>query len=421
MEDYSIVISNVAKSYKVYFDKGQTLKEKILFRNRNKYEKRQVLKDINLNVKKGEAVGIVGQNGCGKSTLLKLMTGIIYPDKGNIEIKGRVSSLIELGAGFHPDMSGRENIYTNASIFGLSRKEIDLRMGEIMDFSELGEYIDNPVRIYSSGMYMRLAFAVAIHVNADVLLVDEILAVGDAAFQAKCFNKMREIKAAGVTIVIVSHGLGPIEQLCEMSYWIDDGVIRKQGKPFDVHPEYMDYMGQKSNPLSAQKDVQLINDNEEKTEEETPSPVQGERRFGDKDAEIVSVKLLDENEEPKILYKTGDYMNIRISYKVHKPVKNPIVGLRFYRNDGLSCYGTNSYVAKLHIQELAKDGIIECRIMNNSLLPGEYFLAAAIHNIDGLYCDYIKNAIQFSMYSNAGDIGIARLEHKWVLGNNLIK
>ena len=179
-----ISVKDVEKKFKVYYDKGQTFKERLLFRNRNHYEERPVLKGISFQVEKGQAIGIIGENGSGKSTLLKLMTRIMYPDKGSIEIKGRVSSLIELGAGFHPDMSGRENIYTNASIFGLTKKEIDLRLNDIIAFSELEEFIDNPVRTYSSGMYMRLAFSVAINVDSDILLIDEILAVGDASFQA---------------------------------------------------------------------------------------------------------------------------------------------------------------------------------------------------------------------------------------------
>ena len=190
----AIEVRDLTKKFKVYMDKGSQLKERVLFRKRNRYEERWVLNGISFNVRKGEAVGLIGHNGCGKSTTLKLLTKIIYPDSGTVEMNGRVSSLIELGAGFHPDMSGRENIYTNASIFGLSKKEIDARVDEIIAFSELEDYIDNPVRTYSSGMYMRLAFSVAINVDADILLIDEILAVGDAHFQEKCFEKMQEIK-----------------------------------------------------------------------------------------------------------------------------------------------------------------------------------------------------------------------------------
>ncbi|MBO7453077.1 MAG: Wzt carbohydrate-binding domain-containing protein [Clostridiales bacterium] len=247
MPEYSIVIKNLTKQFKVYFDKGQSFKERVIFKNRNKHEDRIVLNDISLSIEKGQAVGLIGHNGCGKSTLLKIMTRILYPDKGTIEVKGRVSSLIELGAGFHPDMSGRENIYTNAAIFGLSKAEIDARLEDIIAFSELEEFIDNPVRTYSSGMYMRLAFSVAINVDADVLLIDEILAVGDANFQAKCFDKLVEIKEKGTTIVIVSHSLDQIEAICDRTIWINGGKIVADGFPIEIHPEYMDYMSRLRN------------------------------------------------------------------------------------------------------------------------------------------------------------------------------
>lgn len=190
----AIEVREVVKKFRVYLDKGSTLKEVALFSKRRRYEEREVLRGISFEVKRGEAIGLIGHNGCGKSTMLKLLTKIMYPDAGTIEMKGRVSSLIELGAGFHPDMSGRQNIYTNASIFGLTRKEIDARLQDIIDFSELGEFIDNPVRTYSSGMYMRLAFSVAINVDADILLIDEILAVGDAAFKQNALTDCVKLK-----------------------------------------------------------------------------------------------------------------------------------------------------------------------------------------------------------------------------------
>ncbi len=241
----AIDVVNVSKKFKLYHDKGQTLKERLLFRKRSSYEERWVLKNISFSLYKGEAVGIVGENGSGKSTMLKLLSRIISPDTGEITVRGRVSSLIELGAGFHPDMSGRENIYTNAAIFGMTKREIDERLQSIIDFSELHQFIDSPVRTYSSGMYMRLAFAVAIHVNADVLLIDEILAVGDAAFQQKCFERLEEIKRRGTTIIIVSHSLGQIERICDRSIWLLDGAIRSEGIPQEVHGQYMSYMSKK--------------------------------------------------------------------------------------------------------------------------------------------------------------------------------
>lgn len=239
-EEYSIVVDNVYKTFNVYLDKANTIKEKLLFLfSRNRKEKREVLKGINLTVKKGEVVALIGTNGSGKSTLLKLMTKIIYPNKGKIETKGKLTSLLELGAGFHPDFSGRENIYFNASIFGLTRKEIDDRLEDIIDFSELRDFIDNPVRTYSSGMYMRLAFSVAINVDADILLIDEILSVGDEHFQNKCFNKMLELKNEGKTMVFVTHSMESVKRLCDRAVLLKDGKIKMDGNTEEVVDEYI--------------------------------------------------------------------------------------------------------------------------------------------------------------------------------------
>ena len=239
-DEYSIIVTDVTKSFDVYFDRSNTVKESLLsLFKRNKKEKRIVLNDINLKIKKGEAVALIGVNGSGKSTLLKLMTKIIYPNKGKITTNGKLTSLLELGAGFHPDFSGRENIYFNASIFGLTRKEIDKRIDKIIEFSELGEYIDNPVRTYSSGMYMRLAFSVAINVDAEILLVDEILAVGDQHFQEKCLNKMKELRDEGKTMVFVTHAMDSVKALCDRAVWISDGRIKMDGDVNTVTDAYL--------------------------------------------------------------------------------------------------------------------------------------------------------------------------------------
>ena len=239
-EEYAIEVKDVYKTFDVYLDKANSLKEKMLFWKRNRKEVREVLKDINLIIKKGEAVALIGVNGSGKSTLLKLMTKIIYPNKGKIVTNGKLTSLLELGAGFHADFSGRENIYFNASIFGLTKKEIDNRLEQIIEFSELRDYIDNPVRTYSSGMFMRLAFAVAINVDADILLVDEILSVGDQHFQLKCINKMKELKKEGKTMVFVTHSLGSAKELCDRSVWISNGQIKMDGKTDAVIEKYLE-------------------------------------------------------------------------------------------------------------------------------------------------------------------------------------
>ena len=223
----------------MFYDKANTLKEKLLFWNRRDNDVLHILKDINLTINKGETVALIGVNGSGKSTLLKLLTKIIYPNKGKIIINGRLTSLLELGAGFHPDFSGRENIYFNASIFGLTRKEIDERLDEIIEFSELNDFIDNPVRTYSSGMYLRLAFSVAINVEADILLIDEILAVGDQHFQEKCYKRLAELKKQGKTIVIVTHALNVVKEFCDRAIWLKDGVIKEDGDSTKVVDEYL--------------------------------------------------------------------------------------------------------------------------------------------------------------------------------------
>ena len=376
----AIEAKNVTKKFKVYLDKGNTLKEKMLFRSRRKYEERIVLDNISFNVKKGEAIGLIGHNGCGKSTTLKLLTKIMYPDSGTIEMHGRVSSLIELGAGFHPDMSGRQNIYTNASIFGLTRKEIDRRLEDIIAFSELEDFIDNPVRTYSSGMYTRLAFAVAINVDADILLIDEILAVGDANFQAKCFNKMKEIKAHGTTIVLVSHVLNQIEQICDRSLWIDKGQIRLDGNPSEVHRTYLEYMGvkeqealQKEKRRQEQKKKETTELPKETVTEEVTSNINIAeelpkhdsevidsgvgKRWGNRFVEFTSLDMLDDKGVSQLAFTTGDNIQICMHYKVNTPITGAVIGVGIFRVDGIQCYGTNLLIDKLSLPCLENNGV----------------------------------------------------------------
>ena len=239
-KENAIEVRNMTKSFKLYSDKPNTMKERLVrgWKKNNK-EVRTILKDINLDIKKGESVALIGVNGSGKSTLLKLMTKIIYPNKGTVETNGKLTSLLELGAGFHPDFTGRENIYFNAAIFGLSKDQINKRIDDIIEFSELEELIDSPIRTYSSGQYMRLAFAVAINVDADILLIDEILAVGDQHFQDKCFNKLKELSKSDMTIVIVAHGMDALKSLCTRGVWINEGKIAMDGNFDEVSTAYV--------------------------------------------------------------------------------------------------------------------------------------------------------------------------------------
>ena len=440
----SIEVRDVTKKFKVYFDKGAQLKERLLFRNRNRYEERWVLNGVSFNVKKGEAIGLIGHNGCGKSTTLKLLTRIMYPDSGTIEMQGRVSSLIELGAGFHPDMSGRENIYTNAAIFGLTKKEIDERLDDIIEFSEMAPFLDNPVRTYSSGMYMRLAFSVAINVNADILLIDEILAVGDVNFQAKCFNKLREIKAQGTTIVIVSHSMGQIEQICDRTIWIHDGKIKMEGKPRDVDPAYLDFMGQQRQDIAeqarqnqerksqAQKEKdQAQKEKEQKQKEQKADTAKSKesdtenavnnavkvpkvkKRWGNGKARITSVKMCDAAGQKKTVFSTGEQVSICLEYELIEKVQDAVFGIGIFRGDGLQCYGTNTRIEQFDKFDLTKDGNVKINIDHMNLLPGQYTLDIAIESDDATPVDYYKESYKFEIFSSIGDVGVARLSHTW--------
>lgn len=425
----AIEVKNVKKKFKVYFDKGSQLKERILFRNRNRYEERWVLDDVSFEVKKGEAIGLIGHNGCGKSTTLKLLTRIMYPDSGSIELRGRVSSLIELGAGFHPDMSGRENIYTNASIFGLTKKEIDERLDDIIEFSEMEPFLDNPVRTYSSGMYMRLAFSVAINVNADILLIDEILAVGDVNFQAKCFNKLREIKAQGTTIVIVSHSMGQIEQICDRSIWIHEGKIKAEGIPRDIDMEYLNFMGEKreadavqraeKREAEAQKEAETAKGTQEsencenQQEEEKTEEPEVKKRWGNGKARFKDIYMTDASGKKKTVFASEESVRICMSYTVKNKVEDAVFGIGIFRSDGLQCYGTNTRIEQFHKFDLEKDGDVVVNLKRLLLLPGKYTLDVAIESDMATPVDYYKESYIFEVYSSLGDVGVSRIEHAW--------
>lgn len=432
----AIEVKNITKAFKVYLDKGSTIKEKVLFRSRRRYENREVLKGVSFEVKKGEAIGLIGHNGCGKSTTLKLLTRIMYPDSGSIEMRGRVSSLIELGAGFHPDMSGRENIYINASIFGLSRKEIDERLEDIISFSELEEFIDNPVRTYSSGMYMRLAFSVAINVDADILLIDEILAVGDVAFQAKCFNKLREIKKNGTTIVIVSHSLAQIEQICERSIWIHDGLIREEGSPRIVDPKYMEFMSQKSedNKKKEQKveqpDMECVHENNTDSVEdlhaETDTQDAGssdqvaekeksDNRWGSGEATMKEVLTMDSNGVEKEVFTNNESIRVRIPYKAKIKLDDVVMGVAIYRSDDVYIYGTNTLIDYSKPFTLEGNGHIDLVIERLPLNAGEYSIDLAFHRPDGFNYDFWREACKIKLQNKKNEVGIISLEHDWVV------
>lgn len=393
MDSTEIVIEvrDVKKQFKSYRDKATSFKERFVNPARGRHENVMVLKGISFQVHRGEAVGIIGKNGCGKSTTLKLLTRILYPTEGSIRINGRVSSLIELGAGFHPDMTGRENIYTNASIFGLTRREVDRRISDIIRFSELEEYIDQPVRTYSSGMYMRLAFAVAINVNADVLLIDEILAVGDSAFQKKCFEKLKEIKAGGTTIVIVSHSMEQMYRICDRLIWIEEGLIREEGIPKFIGEEYLAAMEGRRLDRIELENQQKKEELERKIQEDTchaelerrqrelavneslrdicPFYRKGARRQTEYALSYTHVTVCDKDGHETNSWMTGDEYEIQLKYKATDHYKNIRFVIGLTREDGTYCYGSYQDISGI----LPAQGTVIFRFMN-SLLKGRYVL-----------------------------------------------
>ena len=406
-DKYAVEVSNITKKFRLYDDKGYTLKEKALHWGRNRYEYREVLKGISFQIKKGEAVGLIGQNGCGKSTVLKLLTKIMYPDSGTICVRGRVSSLLELGAGFHPDMSGRENIYINASILGLTKKEIDRRIDSIIAFSELEEFIDNPVRTYSSGMYMRLAFSVAVSVDADVLLIDEILAVGDVNFQAKCFRKLMEIKGAGTTIVIVSHSMDQVERICDRSFWIQDGQVKQVGSPFDVHRNYLDAMSMKRKQRSVD---QAVPDDSEAKPDDAVS--------------FVSAKLRNKDQSIESVFRLGEMLVLEIEMDTVQNIEEHSSGLieiNLVRADGLFCYGC---AAPLHqAKPVRAKGSQQAEKMNirlvyphMNLLPGWYHFDLHIADKEGGTIYFGGNIAEFEIEADSPQRGLFYLEHEWTKG-----
>ncbi len=416
MSDQKVIeVCNVGKTFKVYFDKGSMLKEKVIFSKRNRYENREILKGISFSIPKGQAVGFIGKNGCGKSTTLKLLSRILKPNTGSLSISGRVSSLIELGAGFHPDMSGRENIYINATIFGLKKEEIESRVNEIIEFSELAEFIDNPVRTYSSGMYMRLAFSVAINVNADVLLIDEILAVGDVSFQKKCFQKLKDIKAEGVTIAIVSHSMEQLYNICDRLIWIENGVIREDGEPRLVGMHYLDSMeDERVERLANQSREEFKDEDRHSILELTKNVHPDARRDGTQEVYFTKVTLENEKGEECQCFNTGDFVVLRIQYKTNNEGIKVNFNMDFVNDGWQYCYGSCFAKPGDELPVLKSEGEVQLIIDKLMLLPGKYYLDIGINGEYGELYDNVRNIMQIKIRDYVSDeFGPCTFSHKW--------
>lgn len=377
----AIKITNLSKKFRKYHEKRSNIKYMALdlFKGKrsSRYKDFYALENINMSIKEGETVGIIGENGSGKSTLLKLVARILFPDKGEIKTRGTIATLIELGAGFHSELSGRENIYVNASLLGFKKKEIDEKIEEIIDFSGLANFIDNPIKTYSSGMYLRLGFSIAINVDPNILLIDEILAVGDENFQSKCYERIGEFRDKGKTILLVSHDLSVIERMCDRVFLIDNGKQFYREDPMDVISEYHRMLFRKrKQALRFDQDEITEEESEEKRKiAETPF-----NRWGSREAEITDVKFFDDRDNETYSFKCGDFLKIRFDYTAKKKIKNPIFGIAFYRENGILLTGPNTGTGDCDIDWIEGEGSIEYTIDSLPFLPGSYLFSVSIYD-----------------------------------------
>jgi ABC-type polysaccharide/polyol phosphate transport system ATPase subunit len=422
----AIELTHVSKIYRRYGGRQfSTLKsalfQRSILRDLRPSETFPALTDVSFTVSKGSTYGVIGRNGSGKSTALKVVAGITKPTSGTVRVVGRISALIELGAGFHPEISGRENVFINGIMLGLTKREIQQRFDEIVDFAELREFIDAPVKTYSSGMYMRLGFAVAINVNPDVLLVDEVLAVGDEGFTHKCLDKFAEFKRSNKTILLVTHSLNLIEKFCDEAVWLDGGHALSHGDPKRVVGAYLTKVEEGEEVLLATTTAKAVEAAQPPSEMDQPAPEDPtsnmfqatEGRWGSRELEIVDVALLDRDGQPSFVFHSGDAMSIRVTVKAAHPIDDFVFGIGLFNADGMCCYGTNTYLEEMNPERLTGEGEATFAIDGLDLVEGTYKLDVAVHKRDGFPYDYHRLLYTFRVKSRVHDVGIYRPRHKW--------
>jgi ABC-type polysaccharide/polyol phosphate transport system ATPase subunit len=428
---------NVTKVYRRYARKKQfaTLKSALLsgslVSELQPDETFPALRGVSFSVPKGCTFGVIGRNGSGKSTLLKCVAGITRPTSGAVTVDGRISALIELGAGFHPEISGRENVFINGIMLGLSKREIQKRFDEIVEFAELKDFIDAPVKTYSSGMYMRLGFAVAIHVDPDVLLVDEVLAVGDQGFTVKCLDKFSEFRRRNKAILLVTHSLNLVEHFCDQALWLDKGRTHGEGDPKRVVAAYIVDVEKAEEQQLAKEEAARV------AQAETAAPVPAaagapqlqnpvetaeapadmfaatEGRWGSREVEITAVTLAGSDGSTAHVYHSGDPLTVHIRYRAHEPTRDFVFGLGIFNGDGVCCYGTNTNLEELEPDRLSGDGEVRFVIDRLDLVEGTYKFDVAVHKLDGFPYDYHRQLYTIRVKARQKDVGIYRPPHRW--------
>jgi ABC-type polysaccharide/polyol phosphate transport system ATPase subunit len=439
---YAIEVINASKVYRRYSRRRQfsTLKSALLsrslIRDLRPDETFAALRNVSFTLPPGRTLGVIGRNGSGKSTLLKLVAGITKPTEGTVTVNGRISALIELGAGFHPEISGRENVFINGIMLGLSKREITRRFDEIVEFAEMEEFIDAPVKTYSSGMYMRLGFAVAIHVDPDVLLVDEVLAVGDEGFTHKCLDKFSEFKRRGKTILLVTHSLGLVERFCDEAIWMDAGLMKGMGDPKRVVGAYVtDVEVTEEQQLAAgdartQESVMTVSPDEPASAVLPDHPIETaegpadmfratEGRWGSREIEITDVQLAGPDGEAAHVFQTGQPLTIRIGLRSPVALDDFVIGVGIFNAEGICCYGTNTSIEELKPVHILGDAEARFTMDSLDLVEGTYKLDVAIHKLDGYPYDYHRLLYTFRMKSHTKDVGIYRPKHGWAFSDTL--
>jgi ABC-type polysaccharide/polyol phosphate transport system ATPase subunit len=407
----AVRFDHVSKQFTLHLERPRSFQELFLkairLRRERSKEKYWVLQDVSFDVKQGEMVGIIGANGAGKSTLLKLISRIIEPSAGEITVNGRVSALLELGAGFHPDLTGRENIYLNGSILGLSKVEMNRIFDDILEFSEMERFIDVPVKHYSSGMYMRLGFSIAIHVRPDILLVDEVLAVGDQAFQFRCLDKINEMKREGTTIILVTHNQELVRNLCTRAIWLDESQIRAEGDVGHVLEQYVAHV-RAADGRSLQKGRSGARDD-------------SSWRWGSRqEAEIVQVELLDDQGQPRRSFETDETFVMRIYFEARERIERPQFGFALYHANGFHISGPNTVFSGLEIEAIEGEGYIDFVMEHLPLLEGTYLASACLYDYEGVHAyDYHHQAYTFRVRANTAireKYGSFLIQSSWRIG-----
>ena len=445
-------VENVDKLYRkvAHAHRFLTLKSAILggdlFKALSPGEVFTALDGVSLDIARGETLGVIGSNGAGKSTLLKIIAGAAKPTTGKVTVNGRISALIELAAGFHPEISGRENVFINGIILGLSRSQVAERFDDIVSFAELQDFIDAPVKTYSSGMYMRLGFSVAIHIDPEVLLIDEVLAVGDEVFVHKCHDKIAEFKRRGKTILLVSHSLDSVRRLCDRVVWMKDGSIEQAGDPPKIIDAYLQWVARKEEGELAADDNRRDTVTESQSEsgelgeddgrdtnlsngvgggdEEEPSGEEHTEgifaavpyepgRWGSQQVFIDKVRMLDSQGGQHYVFTCGDPMTIELTLKAEELVDDFAVGVGIFNADGVCCYGTNTDIERFVAAKLQGTASVRMEISALNLIEGTYYLDLAVHRLDGYPYDYQRGLTRFRTTSPIGDTGVARLPHRW--------